>query len=544
MNIEWGSGYQGPPIRSQQREYERSFNDRRDPLRLHNYNGPYDRRLLLRSQDNLLTYVQRKQGSSVWQTISSKTTICGYRYNNNSDDGFGEASNMYSHAGNPSCWNSENNDSDEMPTMTTYISDDDDDDDDDNDCIVINDPETSTDVTKTISNEPDAEVSFATMIKQLENVRKTKTSEATISKRDSDFVDLTNGDYDDDVETAETDCFYFTAEDEDELVKGGDSDVAKVKNSSEELGVVSVEDDESGGEDNTKDIFNGESSSNDSSKNLGSENTNETEISNSSENTNGCKLIKKNDDMLNMFQCEYCQKVFESSIDMMTHMRHELHSSASSVLVKSDDDSVIFMQSPTKLTFKPAMYQKLVATCPESSCRSIFPDVNSCVSHTVLFHKKAVECYALTEVVNLDYYHVNESEYYACDKCDYSAKHIKKLIGHFYKKNHLPFQRYDDCSVYYLCGHCFQVLNTLVSAVRHVTKHHNEESNLTVSVLSLSNDKRVVELPPYTKDVDGERKSIKSRMKALRSAKGFKGKKRRRRYKEKMLELKQVLSSL
>ncbi|XP_060584097.1 uncharacterized protein LOC132740250 [Ruditapes philippinarum] len=70
------------------------------PLSLRNYDGPYNRSALLSAHATLLYHVEQVQSTTAWRRIQMKTPI-NVNGVTDSDDGFGAASNVYSHSGLP-----------------------------------------------------------------------------------------------------------------------------------------------------------------------------------------------------------------------------------------------------------------------------------------------------------------------------------------------------------------------------------------------------------------------------------------------------------
>ncbi|XP_060584099.1 uncharacterized protein LOC132740251 [Ruditapes philippinarum] len=100
MANQWGSSRIGQYSQRSTPNFSENINRNRQNvsrLSLQSYQGPFDRSTLVRARDELHFHIEHMQDTAVWYRIKQKTgvNIHGATY---FDDGFGEASNTFSHA--------------------------------------------------------------------------------------------------------------------------------------------------------------------------------------------------------------------------------------------------------------------------------------------------------------------------------------------------------------------------------------------------------------------------------------------------------------
>ncbi|XP_045174239.2 uncharacterized protein LOC123535587 isoform X1 [Mercenaria mercenaria] len=443
-------------------------------LRLRNYEGPYDPATLMRARDELLYHVERTQNTAAWSRIQRKTpvNVNGIR---DDDDGFGEASDKFSHAKLPEskefevpyqgCQiDTDNFISQQEPTCTVAAEGDkgevieiEDDDIDDvhesNEVVNSSEMETVTieidlPVTLNTSENADSDDSDCVLVednKDLITDEQIEIENETVKPADArDGLDKQETDEED----IENDTKFQRRSYESEE-KMANTKVETVETNAHENIVLEEQNTES--------------------------NTEDKVVHNEDENVKQGTLTMPCSESI--LKCDHCEVRCSDGKSMSEHLDTAVHYSASKYNV-DNVGALILMKKVVKTNWN-AKYKTTVMKCPIASCPSIFPQMDLCVNHYNEKHwKRGMQKgqYGLIDLVKEEKCSITLNPPKCC-QCAVFCGTVDKLKRHMKDKGHYPFTLIENCNITFLCQYCersFKHFDGLIChqrAHRNVTKH-------------------------------------------------------------------------
>ncbi|KAL4237722.1 hypothetical protein ACF0H5_002436 [Mactra antiquata] len=201
-----------------------------------------------------------------------------------------------------------------------------------------------------------------------------------------------------------------------------------------------------------------------------------------------------------MFQCDFCQFLCEEECEMLSHLKQDVHSSASSVYATSKGKvrcviELSFLQCPD------AFFKKVAIVCPKIGCFKLFTSARYCANHFANHRPENVNAYGLVDV------EVTENILYpvkinVCDECGYETNTMPQLGRHYYVSGHQPYALRPECVMRYICAYCstycdFHKFNRAVIHIREHFKKAGPGDTVKVMILSLSEDIKIIKFQPY-----------------------------------------------